>query len=69
MFACRVRVMSTHRYLIIWINPNPTCLLNGSGFLNPNTTHLLNGLVVLTCLLDFIKMKKKKLILVLTKLV
>ena len=44
----------------IWVNTNPTCLLNGSRFFNPNTTHLLNGSVVLTCLLDFIKMKKKK---------
>ena len=38
---------------------NPICLLNGSRFLNPNTIHLLNGLIMLTYLLDFIKMKKK----------
>ena len=37
-----------------------TCLLNGSRFLNTSTTHLLNGPIVLTCLLDFIKMKKEK---------
>ena len=30
-----------------------------SRFLNPNPTHLLNELVVSTCLLDFIKIKKK----------
>ena len=33
--------------------------LNGSRFINPNTTHLLNKSVVSTCLLNFIKMKKK----------
>ena len=27
--------------------------------LNPNPTHLLNGSVVSTCLVDFIKIKKK----------
>ena len=53
--------MSTHDYPTIWINTNPTCLLNGSRFLNRNTTHLLNGSIVLTCLLDFIKKKKKNL--------
>ena len=46
---------------------NPTRLLNGSGFLNPNVTYILNGLVVLICLSNFIKMKKKKI--VLTKLI
>ena len=60
MFVCWVRVVSTHKYSTIWVNPNPTCLLNGSGILNPNTIHLLNELVVLTCLSDFIKMKRKK---------
>ena len=59
MFACRVYVVSTHEYPTIWVNINPTCLLNGSRFLNPNPTHLLNGSVVSTCLVDFIKMKKK----------
>ena len=58
MFAYWVHVMLTHEYPIIWVNINPTCLLNGSRFLNPNTINLLNGSVVLTCLLDFIKMKK-----------
>ena len=57
MFTCRIRVMSTHEYSTIWVNFNPTCLLNESGFFNPNTTHLLNRSVVLTCLLDFIKIK------------
>ena len=60
MFACRFRVVSTHEYLVIWVNTNPTCLLNGSRFLNPNTNNLLNGSIVLTCLLDIIKMKRKK---------
>ena len=71
MFACLVRVVLTYEYSTIWVNrlnANPTCLLNGSGFLNPNTIYLLNRSVVSTCLLDFIK-KKKKLILVLTKLI
>ena len=63
--AIHVRVsgschIDSHRYSTIWVNSNPTCLLNGSGFFNPNTTYLLNGLVVLTCLSDFIKMKKKE---------
>ena len=44
----------------IWANTNLTCLLNESKFLNLNTTYLLNELVMLTCLSDFIKMKKKK---------
>ena len=43
----------------IWVKTNLTCLLNGSKFLNLNTTYLLNELVMLTCLSDFIKMKKK----------
>ena len=60
MFACRVHVVSTHEYPTIWVNINPTCLLNGSKFLKPNMTHLLNGSVMSTCLLDVIKMKKKK---------
>ena len=51
--------MSTHEYPTIWVNTNPTCLLNGLRFLNPNMTYLLNGLVVSTCLSNFIKMKKK----------
>ena len=50
MFACQIRVVLTHEYLIIWVNTNLTCLLNGSRFLNPNTTHLFNELVVSTCL-------------------
>ena len=58
MFVCRVRVVSTHEYLIIWVNPNSTCLLNGSRFLNPNRTHLLNESIVSTCLSDFIKINK-----------
>ena len=59
MFACQVHIMSTHEYLTIWVNTNPTCLLNGSRFLNPNTTYLLKKSVMLTCLSNFIKMKKK----------
>ena len=59
MFTCRVRVVSTHEYPTIWINLNPTFLLNGSRFLNFNTTNLLNGSVMLTCLSNFIKMDKK----------
>ena len=51
--------MSIYEYLTIWVNTNPMCLLNGLRFLNPNMTHLLNGLVVSTCLLDFIKTRKK----------
>ena len=57
MFVCRVRVVSTHEYPTIYVNTNPTYLLNGSRFLNPNTTHLLNESVVSTCLSDFIKKK------------
>ena len=53
-------VVSTHEYSIIWVNINPICLLNRSRFLNPSMTHLLNESVVSNCLLDFIKMKKKK---------
>ena len=60
MFACQIRVVLTHEYPTIWVNTNLTCLLNGSKFLNLNTAYLLNGLVVLTCLSNFIKMKKKK---------
>ena len=60
MFVCRVRVVSTHEYLTIWVNTNPTCLLNGSRLLNPNMTRLLNGLIVSTYLSEFIKMKRKK---------
>ena len=52
--------MFTYEYSTIWINPNRTYLLNGLGFFNLNITHLLNGLVMLACLLDFIKTKKKK---------
>ena len=59
MFVCRVHVVSTYDYPTIWVNTNPTCLLNESRFFNSNKIHLLNGLVVLTCLSDFIKMKKK----------
>ena len=59
MFACQVCIVSTHKYLTIYVNTNPTCLLNELRFLNPNTTHLLNGLVVSIYLSDFIKIKKK----------
>ena len=58
MFACQVRVVSTHKYPAIWVNTNPTCSLNELRFLNPNMTHLLNGLVISTCLSDFIQKKK-----------
>ena len=58
MFACWVRVMLTHEYSTIWVNPNLTYLLNRSRFLNPNTTHLLNGSVMSTGLSNFIKQKK-----------
>ena len=66
MFAYRVYIMLTYEYPIIWVNTNSICLLNGLRFFNPNMTHLLNGLIVSTYLSDFIKMKKKKI--VLTKL-
>ena len=66
---CRVRVVSTYEYSTIWVNHNLTCLLNELGFFNLNTIHLLNGSVISTCLSDFIKTKKKKLILVLTRLI
>ena len=59
MFACRVCIVSTYKYLTIYVNTNPTCLLNELRFLNPNMTHLLNGLVVSIYLSDFIKIKKK----------
>ena len=42
------------------LDTNATRLLNGSEFLNPNPTCLLNGSIILTCSLDFIKAKKKK---------
>ena len=47
----------------MYINTNPTCLLNELGFLNPNTTCLLNESIVLTHLLngsDFYQSKPKK---------
>ena len=56
---CRIRIVLTHVYPIIWVNINFTCLLNGSRFLNLNMTHLLNGSVKSIYLSDFIKMKKK----------
>ena len=59
MFACGIRIVSTHEYSTIWVNTNPTCLLNRSKFLNPNMTYLLNGSIVSTCLSYFMKMKKK----------
>ena len=52
-------VSSAHEYTTIWVNTDPTCLLNKSRFLNLNMTYLLNGLIVSTCLSDFIKMKKQ----------
>ena len=58
MFACRIWVVSTHAYSIIWINTNLTCLLIRPGFLNPNKICLLNGLVISTYLSAFIKVKK-----------
>ena len=63
LFECRVCVVSTHKYSTIstiWVNTNPTHLLNGSRFINPNTTCLLKKLVMLTRFSDFIKAKKKK---------
>ena len=60
MLACWVRVMPTHKYPTIWVNTNSIYLLNESRFSNPNTTYLLNKSVVLTCLSNFIKTKKKK---------
>ena len=59
MFAYWVHVVLTHEYPIIWININPTCLLNGLRFLNPNTINLLNVLVESINLSDFIKIIKK----------
>ena len=60
MFACWVRIVLTNEYSTIWVNTNPTCLLNRSKFLNFNTTCLLNESVVSIHLSDFIKVKKKK---------
>ena len=48
LLMCRVRVMSTHEYSTIWVNINPTQLLNESRFFNSNTTCLLNESVVST---------------------
>ena len=56
VFLCQVRVMPSHEYWTIWVNPNSTCLLNRLRFLNPNTTHLLNGSVLSTLLSDFISL-------------
>ena len=69
MFTCRVHVVSTNEYSTIWVNIDPTHILNESKFFNPNTTYLLNKSVLSIHLSDFIKVKKKKIqILVLTKL-
>ena len=45
MFACWVCFVFTYEYPTIWVNTNPTCLLNKSRFIDSNTTHLLNGSV------------------------
>jgi len=61
--------MSTYKYLTMWVNNNPTHLLNRLKFFNLNMTCLLNGLVMSTHLSNFIKAKEKKIqiqILVLT---
>ena len=42
MFTGQVCVMSSHEYSTIWIDLNPTCLINMSKIHNPNTTCLLN---------------------------
>ena len=60
--------MSIYEYLTIWVNNNPTHLLNGSRFLNPNITCLSNDSLALIRLSNFIKPKKIQ-ILVLTKLI
>lgn len=31
------------KYYVIWVNTNPTYLVNRSGLLNPNMTYSLNG--------------------------
>ena len=49
--------MSIHEYSTLWDNTNLTRLLNVSRFLNPDMACLLNELVVLTHLLDFIKVE------------
>ena len=59
MFACRIHVVLTYKYSTIWINTNPTCLLNGVRSLNFNMIYLLNGLIMSTRLTNYIKVKKK----------
>ena len=59
MFACRIHVVLTYKYSIIWVNTNLTCLLNGVRSLNFNMIYLLNGLVMSTRLTNYIKVKKK----------
>ena len=60
--------MSGSYHVDLWLSDymgqHPICLLNGSRLINPNMTYLLKEPIVLTCWLDFIKMKKK---IVLTK--
>ena len=51
--------MSTHKYSTIWVDTNPTHLLNELKFYNPNMACLLNRLVMSTHLSNFIKAKKK----------
>ena len=52
--------MSSRKYSTIWIDTNPTYLLNESGFLNPNTIFLLNGTFMPSCLSKFIETRRKK---------
>ena len=44
VFAGQVRVVLSHKYPVIWVDPNPTCLVNMLKIINPNTTYLLNRL-------------------------
>jgi len=60
VFVYQVRVMSTNKYSTIWINTNPTRLLNELRFLNPNMTYLLNRSIVSTHLSYFIQKKKQQ---------
>ena len=41
MLAGQVCVVSSHKYLVIWVDLNSTYLVNVSGILKPNMTNLL----------------------------
>ena len=42
VFEGWVRVVLSREYLTMWVDPNPTRLVNMSRILNPNTTRLIN---------------------------